>query len=80
MKVIEPTHKEIMKYLDCCYYGKWHKGICECHSPCQFKDCYENAKRQLTRTEYTDEEIQKMQEENAKAMAEIDKVLHELFD
>lgn len=80
MKIIEPAHKDIMKYLDCCYYGKWHKGICECHSPSQFKHCYENAKRRLTITEYTDEEIQKMQEENAKAMADIDRVLHELFD
>lgn len=45
MKIIEPTHKEIMRFLDCCYYSKWHKGQCECHSPSQFKSCYENAKR-----------------------------------
>ena len=29
MERIEPTHKEIMAELDCCYYSRWHKGICE---------------------------------------------------
>ena len=50
MERIEPTHKEIMAELDCCYYSRWHKGICECKSPNQFKSCYEAAKKRLTRT------------------------------
>lgn len=80
MKIIEPTHKEIMKFLDCCYYSRWHEGQCECHSPHQFRDCYENAKRQLTRYEYTEEEIRAGQEQNKKAMDDINKMLAEMFD
>lgn len=75
MEKIEPSHKEIMQYLDCCYYGYWHKGICECHDPHQFKSCYEFAKKRLTRTVLTEEEIRQGQERNAKAMADIDKAL-----
>ena len=75
MKIIEPTHKEIMKYLNCCYYGYWKKNQCECHNPKQFKVCYENAKKQLTRTEYTEEEIEKMKEQNKKAMQEFNEAL-----
>lgn len=80
MKTIKPTHKEIMQHLNCCWFGSYRKGQCECKNRCQFKDCYENAKEFLTRTEYTPEEIQQAQEHNAKAMSEIDKALHELFD
>lgn len=80
MKVIEPTHKEIMQFLDCCYYGRWHKGQCECNNPHQFKDCYENAKRQLTKYEYTEEEIRVGQERNKKAMEDINRMLAEMFD
>nr|DAQ94065.1 MAG TPA: hypothetical protein [Caudoviricetes sp.] len=75
MERMEPTHKEIMKYLDCCYYGYGHKGICECRSPNQFKGCYEAAKKRLTRTVLTEEEIKKGQEANAKAMLEIERAL-----
>lgn len=75
MEKIEPTHKEIMKYLDCCYYGYWHKGICECRSPNQFKSCYEAAKAQLTKTVLTDEEIKQGQEQNTKAMDAINEAL-----
>ena len=63
MKVIEPTHKEIMKYLNCGYYGYYNKNKCQCHNPKQFKFCYEEAKKRLTYTEYTEEEIKKMKEE-----------------
>lgn len=80
MKIVEPTHKEIMQYLDCCFFGQYHKGQCQCHNRCQFKDCYEEAKERLTSHIYTEEEIRKQQEKNAKAMNEIDKALHELFD
>ena len=75
MKKIKPTHKEIMEYLDCCYYSRWHKGICECKSPNQFKSCYEAAKKRLTRTVLTEEEIMQKQKANAKAMLEIERAL-----
>lgn len=79
MKTIEPTHKEIMDYLDCCWYGKYHKGQCQCNSKCQFKDCYEQAKTKLTRTELTEEEIKAKQEQNQKTMDEIKKALDGLW-
>ena len=75
MKIVEPTHKEVMEYLDCCYYSRWHKGICECKSPNQFKSCYEAAKKRLTRTVLTEEEIMQKQKANAKAMLEIERAL-----
>ena len=75
MERIEPTHKEIMEDLDCCYYSRWHKGICECKSPNQFKSCYEAAKKRLTKTVLPEEEIKKGQEANTKAMLEIERAL-----
>ena len=75
MKKIEPTHKEIMAELDCCYYSRWHKGICECKSSNQFKSCYEAAKKRLTRTVLTEEEIKKGQEANAKVMLDIERAM-----
>ena len=75
MEKIEPTHKEIMQYLDCCYYGYWHKGICECRSPNQNKSCDEAAKKRLTRTVLTEEEIMQKQKANAKAMLDIERAL-----
>ena len=75
MERIEPTHKEIMAELDCCYYSRWYKGICECKSPNQFKSCYEAAKKRLTRTVLTEEEIEQEQKANAKAMLDIERAL-----
>ena len=75
MEKIEPTHEEIMAALDCCYYSRWHRGICECKSPNQFKSCYEAAKKRLTRTVLTEEEIKQGQEVNAKVMLEIERAL-----
>ena len=75
MERIEPTHKEIMAELDCCYYIRWHKGICECKSPNQFKSCYEAAKKRLTKTVLTEEEIIQKQKANAKAMLNIERAL-----
>ena len=75
MERIESTHKEIMEHLDCCYYNRWHKGVCECKSPNQFKSCYEAAKKRLIKTVLTEEEIKQKQEANAKAMSDIDKAL-----
>ena len=75
MERIEPTHKEIMTELDCCYYSRWHKGICECKSPNQFKSCYEAEKKRLTRTVLTEEEIMQKQKANAKAMLDIERAL-----
>ena len=75
MEKIEPTHEEIMAELDCCYYSHWHKGICECKSPNQFKSCYEAAKKRLTRTVSTEEEIKQGQEANAKVMLDIERAM-----
>ena len=75
MERIEPTHKEIMAELDCCYYSRWHKGIGECKSPNQFKSCYEAAKKRLTKTVLTEEEIIQKQKANAKAMLNIERAL-----
>lgn len=75
MERIEPTHKEIMAELDCYYYSRWHKDICECKSPNQFKSCYEAAKKRLTKTVLTEEEIKQGQEANAKAMLDIERAL-----
>lgn len=80
MKIIEPTHKEIMQYLNCCYYSYWNKRNCECHDKNQFKECYAKAKERLTKKVYTEEEIKKSQEQNAEAMEELNKILHEIFD
>lgn len=41
MKTIEPSHKKIMKYLDC-YYSKWHEGQCTC-----FKEAIEDTNNAL---------------------------------
>lgn len=64
-----------MQYLDCCHYSRWHKGVCECKSPNQFKDCYAAAKEKLTKIVYTEEEIKQKQEANAKAMLDIERAL-----
>lgn len=75
MEKIKPTHREIMAELDCCYYSRWHRGICECKSPNQFKSCYEAAEKRLTKTVLTEEEIMQKQKANAKAMLDIERAL-----
>lgn len=80
MKIIEPTHKEIMRYLNCGYYGYWNKNKCQCHNQKQFKSCYESAKERLTRTEYTEEEIAVQREHNKKAMQEMNEALKWLYE
>lgn len=79
MTLKEPTHKEIMDFLDCCHYSRWHEGQCTCYTREQFKSCYESAKSQLALTEDTEEEIQKGRARNAKSMEAIKKALDELF-
>lgn len=75
MKIIEPTHEQIMKYLNCSYYGYLSKNKCQCHNPKQFKSCYENAKKQLTYTEFTEQEIKKHKKSNKKANKELNEML-----
>lgn len=79
MKIIEPTHEEIVKYLNCVYYGCYDKNKCQCHNPRQFKSCYENAKKQLTRTELNAKEIEQGREINKKTWGEINSLLDEVF-
>lgn len=76
MKIIEPTHKEIMEDLNCCLYSYLNKDSCICHNPSQFKDCYKSAKMRLTKKIYTAEEIAEHRKNNEKAMQE----LHSFFD
>lgn len=79
MEIIEPTHEEIMNYLDCFHFSKWHKGQCVCTSRDMFQTCYKLAKMRLTKHIFTDEEIREYQEQNRKAMNDIDKALDALY-
>jgi hypothetical protein len=77
MKVIEPTHKEVMQNLRCCHYSYLNKDICICNNPGQFKSCYENEKIRLTKKIYTANEIVEKQKDNNKAMQELRNFLNE---
>jgi len=81
MRKIEPTHIEIMMYLNCVHYG-WGCDRCICTSPYMFRGCYEKAKERLTRTEYTEEEIEQQKKNNEIAMQELHSFFEEfdLFD
>lgn len=60
MKIIEPTKKEIFQALkmDGC---TWCGGCgCECTARINMPTCFKIAKKQLTRTEYTESEIEAM--------------------
>lgn len=76
MRKIEPTHIEIMMYLNCVHYYGWGCDRCICISPNMFRGCYEKAKERLTRTEYTEEEIEQQKKNNEIAMQE----LHSFFE
>ena len=75
MKLVEPTHKEIMQSLNCCHYSYLNKDSCICHNRGQFKSCYEAEKRRLTQTIYTAEEI--AEQKKNKAMQELKSFLDE---
>ena len=77
MKIIEPTHKEVMQNLRCCHYGYLNKNSCICHNHKQFKDCYQREKARLTTKIYTADEIAEKQKNNNKAMQELRKFLKE---
>lgn len=77
MKVIEPTHEEIMQSLNCCYYSYFNKNSCICNNPGQFKSCYQREKERLTEKIYTDEELAEQQKNNNKAMQELKSFLDE---
>ena len=60
MQIIEPTKKEVFEALkiDGC---TWCGGYgCECHSKINMPTCFDIAKKQLTRDEYTESEIEEM--------------------
>ena len=80
MEIIKPTKKQVFddlrKNTGCCWLGG---SKCHCYSR-QLCDCYNDTERRLTKTILTEEEIKAGQEQNAKAMREIDNILHELFD
>ena len=77
MKVIEPTHKEVMQSLGCCYHNYLNKSSCICRNPKQFKSCYEKEKIRLTEKIYTAEEIAEKKKVNNKAMQELKNFLNE---
>lgn len=77
MKVIEPTHKEIMQHLGCCHYSYLTKNSCICHNRGQFKSCYEKEKIRLTTKIYSDAETAEQQKVNNKAMQELKSFLNE---
>lgn len=80
MKVVEPSHKEIMKHLDCCHYSKWHEGQCTCFcAKDNFQTCYEEAKKHLTKTVYEADEIEHGQARNKQSMDMINKAIAEAF-
>jgi hypothetical protein len=77
MKIIEPTHKEVMQNLRCCHYGYLNKNSCICHNHKQFKGCYERMKKSLTTKIYTADEIAEQQKNNNKAMEALKSFLNE---
>ena len=78
MEKIEPTHKEIMRFLNCGWFGSYSSKKCMCHDRNAFKECYEKAKLRLTKNILTNEEIVKGIEANKKAMADLSAALDEL--
>lgn len=80
MEIIKPTKKQVFddlrKNTGCCWLGG---NQCHCYSR-QLCACYNDTERRLTKTILTEEEIKAQQQQNAKAMREIDNILHELFD
>lgn len=80
MKIIEPTHKEVMQNLRCCHYSYLNKKSCICNNPEQFKSCYEKEKQRLTKTEYTEVEIMEMKRQNEIAMKELEEAIYNAFN
>lgn len=79
MKRIEPTHIEIMKSLNCGYYGHFCENKCYCTNPHQlFRGCYEKEKEILTKIVYTEEEIEQRKKKNEIAMKELHSFFEEL--
>lgn len=80
MKEIKPTKQEVFAELrraGCCWLVGMGKG-CECYSR-QLYHCYAEAERQLTRYEYTDEEITEAKKVNEIKVNEIYDLLDEIF-
>lgn len=80
MKEIKPTKQEVFADLraqGCCWLVGMGKG-CECYSQ-TLRQCYADAEKRLTRHEYTQEEIEERQKENAEAVKAIFDCLDEVF-
>lgn len=80
MKIIEPSHIEIMRNLNCCWFGSYNYKKCMCHNRGQFKDCYQKEKQRLTKTEYTEVEIMEMKRQNDIAMKELKEAIYNAFN
>lgn len=75
MEKIEPTKKQVfdeLRYsIGCCWLGGTG---CQCYIR-QLYYCFNETKKRLTKTEYTEEEIKEAQARNAEAMDNIKKAL-----
>ncbi len=80
MKKIEPSHIEIMKSLNCGWFGSYDRKKCMCHDRGQFKYCYQKEKQRLTKTEYTEDEIIEMKRQNEIAMKELKEAIDNAFN
>ena len=79
MQVIKPTKKEVfeqMKLEGCTWCGGYG---CECHYKINFKTCFDQTEKRLSRTEYTPEEEAELTRKGNEARAELDAFLEELF-
>ena len=77
MKVIKPTKQEVFNSLrqgGCCWLGGHG---CECYSR-QLKSCFELEEKRLTRTEYTEEEIEQAKAKDA--LKELFKAMDEALE
>ena len=79
MQVIKPTKKEVfeqMKLEGCMWFGGYG---CECHYKINFKTCFDQTEKRLSRTEYIPEEEAELTRQGNEARAELDAFLEELF-
>lgn len=80
MKVIEPTKREVFDEMKACGCT-WCGGHgCECHMKVNMSGCFNDTKKRLTRTEYTEDEIREQVQENEKAIKEYMEAIKEYME
>jgi len=79
MERIKTTNIEIMESHNCIQYCGGDKNKCVYTSPCRiFENCYEKENDRLTRTEYTDMELEVQRKNNEIARQELHSFFEEL--